>query len=183
MSAAGAIAPQLVLFGGPAGAGKSTLATAWCATRPLATHLQLDHVRELIVSGRADPQQAGPQQTEQFALAVRGCCALARVFLAGGYDVAIDDVLEPHAWDNVWLPALADLQPQIVIVLPSLAETLRRSRGRAKRVQEGHTRAQHAASLAWPADRRIDTSSLDVPASLDLVQALLERQSRNPGGG
>lgn len=47
----------LVLFGGPAGAGKSTPARAWCAAQARAVHIGLDRVREMIVGGRADPQQ------------------------------------------------------------------------------------------------------------------------------
>src|SRR5438132_6373942 len=66
----------LVLFGGPAGAGKSTLAAAWCATRQRAVHIELDEVRHLIVAGRADPQQPGELAAEQYDLAVAGCLAL-----------------------------------------------------------------------------------------------------------
>jgi adenylate kinase family enzyme len=55
----------MVLFTGPAGAGKSTLARAWCATRPRTVHVELDEVRHLIVSGLADPRVPGPLQAEQ----------------------------------------------------------------------------------------------------------------------
>lgn len=43
--------PMLLLVGGPAGAGKSTLARAWCAAPARAAHVQLDEVRHLIVAG------------------------------------------------------------------------------------------------------------------------------------
>jgi predicted kinase len=72
-------AAVLPLLGGPAGAGKSTLARAWCAARGRAAHVQLDEVRHLIVAGRADPQQPGPLQSEQYALSARATMALARV--------------------------------------------------------------------------------------------------------
>jgi adenylate kinase family enzyme len=55
----------MVMFAGPTGAGKSTLAKAWCATRPRAVHLELDEVRNLIVSGWADPQEPGPLQSRE----------------------------------------------------------------------------------------------------------------------
>jgi chloramphenicol 3-O-phosphotransferase len=168
---------RLVFVGGPAGAGKSTLARAWCATRERAVHLQLDHVRELIVAGRADPQQPGTLQGEQYAISVRACVAIARVFLRGGYDVAIDDVLEPAAFERDWRPALAALDWRLVIVLPSLTETLRRSAAREKRVQARHSRAQHAACAAWPAELRIDTSGLSVEASLALLELVLLRET------
>jgi hypothetical protein len=37
-------------------------------------------VRHLIVSGRADPQDAGELQSKQYALSVRVCVALVRAF-------------------------------------------------------------------------------------------------------
>jgi ribosomal protein S18 acetylase RimI-like enzyme len=33
---------RMIMFAGPAGAGKSSLARAWCATRPRAVHVELD---------------------------------------------------------------------------------------------------------------------------------------------
>jgi chloramphenicol 3-O-phosphotransferase len=161
----------LILFGGPAGAGKSTLARAWCATRPRAAHVELDGVRHLIVAGRADPQRPGPLQGEQYALSVRACCALARVFLDDGYDVAADVVLEPVAFERYWRPQLGGMDWRLVVILPSLEEVLRRSQARAKRVLEAHSRAQHAACTSWSPAHRVDTTELTVEQSLALVRA------------
>src|SRR5262245_53682712 len=97
---------RIVLVGGPAGAGKSTLARGWCASRPRAVHVELDAVRELIVGGLADPREPGDMQEEQYALSVAAALALARVFAASGYDVAIDDVLATEAFEREWRPRL-----------------------------------------------------------------------------
>jgi chloramphenicol 3-O-phosphotransferase len=161
----------LLLLGGPAGAGKSTLARAWCATRARAVHVQLDEIRHLIVAGRADPQQSGSLQSEQYTLSVRASLALTHTFIVGGYDVAVDDVLEPAAFKREWRPLLQELDWRVVIVLPELEEVLRRSRTREKRVLEAHTRAQHAACAAWPPGYRVDTTGLTVEQSLALVRA------------
>ena len=85
-----------MLFGGPAGAGKSTLARLWCSTRVRAVHVELDAVHELIVQGLAEPQEPGALQDEQYRTAVAAACDLARTFAEAGYDVAVDDVLEPE---------------------------------------------------------------------------------------
>jgi predicted kinase len=106
---AAAARPILLLVGGPAGAGKSTLARAWCATRDRAVHVELDKQRHLIVAGCADPQRPGTLQSEQYTLGVRACLALARTFLDASYDVAIDDVLEPPTFERNWRPLLAGL--------------------------------------------------------------------------
>ena len=156
----------LVLFGGPAGAGKSTFAAAWCATRERAVHLQLDDVRSLIVSGLADPQSNDGAVGPQYKLSVRACCRLAAVFLEASYDVAIDDVLEPSAFEEAWRPALGSMAFTAVIVLPSLDETLQRSRNREKHVREDLTRSQYEACEQWPEELRLDTTGLSVRESL-----------------
>jgi chloramphenicol 3-O-phosphotransferase len=128
------------------------------------------------VAGRAEPQQHGQFQAEQYALSVSACVNLARTFLAAGYDVAIDDVLTPDAFARDWQPLLEGLDWRVVIVLPTLVETLRRSRGRTKRVFEQHTVSQHRASEGWPASQRVDTTGLTVSQSLELARACLERR-------
>jgi predicted kinase len=159
----------VVLFGGPAGAGKSTLARAWCATRAQAAHIELDEIRHLIVSGRADPQEPGELQEAQYRLSVEATCALARAFATSGCDVAIDDVFEPAAFERYWRPQLDGLPWKLVVILPSLDETLARSAGREKRVREEHTRMQHARCATWDEGVRIDTTGVDVEQSLARV--------------
>lgn len=175
----------VVLFGGPAGAGKSTLAAAWCATRERAAHIQLDIVREMIVSGRADPQEPGTLQSEQYELSVRACCDLARSYAAAGFDVAVDDVLPPQAFEALWRPALDGLDWRVVVVTPRLDETLTRARSRGKRVAEAIIREQHEASLRWPDHIRVDTTGLGITESLALVETALEAGAArtHEGGG
>lgn len=145
----------VALFGGPAGAGKSTLAAAWCADRPRAVHVELDEIRSLVVSGLADPQQPeDPRQHEQYALSVAACCALARVWSGGGYDVAVGDALAPEAFERHWRPCLEGLDWRIVIVVPTLDETLARSRERAREAGSGAPLARAALRLAGVARRR-----------------------------
>jgi predicted kinase len=168
---------RVVLFGGPAGAGKSTLARAWCSTRTRAAHVELDEIRSLIVTGLADPQVAGELQSEQYEVAVAAACGLARSFVGAGYDVAVDDVLEPEPFARLWRAHLDELDWRVVIVLPSLEETLARSSGRPKRVLEDLTREQHRRSAKWPQGVRVDTTGLSIPASLKLVEEALSGQS------
>jgi predicted kinase len=160
----------VVLFGGPAGAGKSTLARAWCESRPRAVHIELDAVRSLIVGGFVDPQEPGAEQSRQYEAAVRACCALARSYIASGFDVALDDVLTPEAFEARWRRELVGLRWQVLIILPSLDEVLRRSRRREKRVEEDVIAEQHAMSLNWPAETCLDTTGLSIDESLALAR-------------
>ena len=167
------MAGKIVLIGGPAGAGKSTLAAAWCATRERAVHIELDGVRNRIVSGLADPQGGAPMVGEQYSLCVEVCAREAATFASAGYDVAIDDVLEPEAFETHWRPALLGIPYTLLILMPELDEVLVRARNREKRVPEEIIRAQFEASMAWPAELTMDTTGVSVEEALGF--ALRER--------
>jgi chloramphenicol 3-O-phosphotransferase len=168
----------VLLLGGPAGAGKSTLARAWCTTRARAVHVELDQVRSLIVQGLADPQVAGGAQEEQYRVSVRASCDLARSFALAGYDVAIDDVLQPDRFDTAWRPHLNGLDWRVAIVYPRLDATLARSRGRSKPVAEHHTIAQHTATSDWEESVMLDTTGLTVPESVAALTGLIDTPHR-----
>ena len=165
----------LVFFFGPAGAGKSTLAAAWCETRQYAVQIQLDEIRSLIVSGLADPQGDLPLVSEQYETAAEACCALARVFLAAGYDVAVDDVGSPGGFERDWRPHLHGIRWRLVVMRPDVETVLSRNQGRAKDVRPDIVRQQHVDAGAWPEAITVDTTGLSVPKSLQLVLGVLER--------
>jgi chloramphenicol 3-O-phosphotransferase len=169
------VSAQVLLLAGPAGAGKSTLARAWCHTPPVAAHVQLDSVRELLVQGLVDPRAVGQSgQAEQWRASVAATCALVRSFAESGIDVAVDDVLLPTDAEGVWLPLFTSLAMRLVVVLPSLDESLARGRRRDKHVPGHLVRAQYAGSARWPRQRHLDTTGQTVEES---VNALLERPS------
>jgi chloramphenicol 3-O-phosphotransferase len=130
----------------------------------------------LIVKGLADPQDPAPRQAEQYLTSVHATCALARTFAESGYDVVVDDVLDPESFDTAWRPCLDGLRWSVVIVRPTLEETVARSVSRAKRVQKRHTIAQHGRSSGWPKDALLDTTSLSVAESVEALSRFLHRQ-------
>jgi predicted kinase len=159
----------LLLIGGPAGAGKSTVSAAWCRTRQRAVRIDLDQIRDLIVAGRADPQVLTPLQAQQYHTSVKACVALAREFVADGYDVAVETVFEPDDFTRRWRPLLAGLPWHLVVLRPSLPVTLTRSRSRSKRVLEEHTRNQHADVGRWSGDVQLDTTELSVARTVEII--------------
>lgn len=166
---------MIALFGGAAGAGKTTVARGWCRTRPKAVHIELDAVRDLIIAGRVDPQSVSRGQARQYAESVRACCTLARSFAEDGYDVAVDDVLDPPSVAGIWKPALEGYDAGLVILHPALAVVLARASGRDKRVAEHHIRSQHAAMRLWPAELCVDSGKLSVEETVVSCSAVLER--------
>jgi chloramphenicol 3-O-phosphotransferase len=167
--------PIVLLLAGPAGAGKSTLARAWCHTRLVAAHVQLDTVRNLLVQGLVDPRAVGePGQAEQWQASVTATCALVRSFAESGIDVAVDDLMLPADAQDIWQPMLNGLSTHLVVVLPSLEEALARGRSRDKHVPEQLVTSQHDRSARWPRQRQLNTTGQTVGES---VNALLERMS------
>ena len=129
--------------------------------------IELDQVRASIVGGYVEPQATSEAQSKQYEDAVRACCALARSYLADGYDVTIDDTLYKEGYESVWLPALGEAEAAVIILLPDLATTLRRAGSRDKDVADSVIVAQHHAASRWPVAQRLDTSGLSVEQSLE----------------
>ncbi|HEU4760184.1 MAG TPA: AAA family ATPase [Dehalococcoidia bacterium] len=161
---------QLLLLTGPAGAGKSAVAEAWCRRRVKALHMQLDDIRLLVVSGYADPQEQGKAQSEQYDLAAVACLLVARHYVEHGYDVVIDDVFPPQLFQRLWRPRLDGLTWRVVVLQPSLEETLRRGQVRSKRVKQSIVVDQHAAMRLWPQEVIIDTTNLSPEEVVDTIE-------------
>ena len=89
--------PPLILTGGPA-VGKSVTARALAAGRPRCAFIDVDDVRQFVVTGAAAPWE-GEEGREQQRLGVTNACGLARNFLAMGIEVVVADVLTPETCD------------------------------------------------------------------------------------
>jgi len=116
--------------------------------------------------------QAG--QAEQWKASVDATCALVRSFATAEIDVAVDDVLLPTDAEDVWRPLLNGLATRLVVILPSLDETLARGCRRDEHVPAHLVRSQHDRSARWPRARRPDTTGQTVggPASRHQIEML-----------
>lgn len=83
----------LLLTGGPA-VGKSSTALALARLRSRVAVIDVDDVRQLVVSGAAAPWQ-GEEGRRQQRPGVQNACALASHFVKAGIEVVIADVLTP----------------------------------------------------------------------------------------
>ncbi|WP_158263729.1 AAA family ATPase [Deinococcus arcticus] len=84
------------VFSGSPGAGKTSVSRALLSRFPLGLHLPIDDLRELVVSGLAQPAlDHPPEAVRQFALARTAAAHHARLYAEAGFAVAIDDVLWP----------------------------------------------------------------------------------------
>jgi hypothetical protein len=83
----------LLLSGGPA-VGKSTCGRLLASGRERAAFIDVDDIRQLVVSGDAT-LWSGPEGERQLLLAARNAAALARNFSADGFDVVAADFVTP----------------------------------------------------------------------------------------
>lgn len=162
------VAP-LVLTGGPA-VGKSSTAGLLARSRPRAAVVDVDDVRQLIVSGGVAPWQ-GPEGRLQQRLGVENTCDLTQRFLAHGIEVAIADVLTPET-ARLYRRLLPDAV--VVHLQVSLAEAWRRAATRAIYLTEEEFEALHVADQTDPpaADHRLDVSGLTLDEQVDAVAQL-----------
>ncbi len=177
-----------VLLIGPAGAGKTTVARHWAATRPVPTaHISLDDVREWVRSGFADPQAGWNDHSEaQYRLARRTCGFAARNFLANGISCILDDAVFPDrpvvglgGWKRHVGPALLP-----VVLLPGLEIVLDRNAARSgnRRLSDEEVARIHGRMAGWYGSGLpiIDNSHLDVEATARALDEALARALASP---
>lgn len=167
------------VISGQLSAGKSTVAKALLGRFPLGYHIDVDGIREMVVSGLASPMEWTDETTRQFDLAMRGSAGLARVYADAGFAVAIEGGLEPASIEAA-LDEAGLLDRFIGVVLhPSLEVALDRNRSRTNKsfdtsVLEGAMReidAELQSEAERPGWLRLDTSSDSVDATVDRILA------------
>jgi hypothetical protein len=158
--------PALVLTGPPA-VGKSSTAHAVAATRLRCAVVDVDDIRQLVVSGHAAPWE-GAEGVRQQALGVRNACALAVGLLAEGIDVVLADVLTPRTAEiyRVLLPGCL-----VVRLTAPLSVTRRRAASRPAWLTPDELDALHAADAAAPpaVDVTLDVAGLTLRQQVDEV--------------
>jgi len=166
----------LVLTGPPA-VGKSTAARSLASARPRCAVVEVDDLRQLVVTGAAAPWE-GEAGARQRLLGVRNACALAANFLADDIDVVITDILTPAT-----AMLYSELLPGCLVLRLSapLSETQRRSGSRRRWLTAAQFVALHEHDSAHPpaAEVTIDVTDFDVTQQA----AAIERAWANAGVG
>ena len=84
----------LFVISGVSAAGKSTVARLLAERFGRGVCVHGDEIRAMVVSGRADMRpDAGREALRQLTLRYAGALAVAGVFLKGGFDVVVEDVI------------------------------------------------------------------------------------------
>lgn len=157
----------LVLTGGPA-VGKTVSARMIAAHRSRCAVIDVDDVRQLMISGGVPPWE-GVEGERQQRLGVANACALARNFLSAEVDVVIADVLTPTtlALYKSGLPTCF-----VVHLVVTHAEAIRRSGTRRAWLTTAEFDALHDADLRNPpsADLRLHVDDFDAETQAGAIE-------------
>jgi chloramphenicol 3-O-phosphotransferase len=120
-----------VISGVPA-AGKSTVARLLAQRFDRGVCVPGDEIRAMIVRGHAEMRpDASEEALRQLALRYAGALSVAEVFLGGGFDVVVEDVIiGPILPDFLSLVPVAEFH--LVFLDPDVAAVERRERERNK---------------------------------------------------
>ncbi len=180
---------RVVFFTGPTGAGKSTVAAAWAASRSIPT-AQVDHdqARFLLRSGYISrtAAHANPslreQADRQWLLAAAVCESIAATYIAWGCDIAVSAFRPAGHWKGCWAQ-LDRMDPLIIVLLPTVETLLARDAQRTGRSHTGEASVRRALMYDWEAWRKehrayvIDNSQLSVEHVVVLVEDEIGRRA------
>ncbi|GGJ84842.1 hypothetical protein GCM10008939_30920 [Deinococcus aquiradiocola] len=149
---------------------------------PFGLHLEIDALREQVVSGLAPPApDHPPEAVRQFRLAHHAAVQQARLYAREGFEVVIDDVLWPRGVQHL-VDGLHSLTVRRVFLAPGLDVALHRNATRTNKTYDTATLDPLIRSLhpSMPVDEYraegwtvLDTARLTAEQTVDALLATL----------
>ena len=159
------------LITGIPGAGKSTVSKGIARQLARSAHIEVDLVREMIVSGRLDPGQEPLAESDaQLELGAHNAALLAASLIDAGFTPIVDDVV---LWSQLtgYREVLSRWPIRLVVLIPPVEAALERDRGRVEKHVAGRfayldaeLRGQMQGLGLW-----LDTSGVSVGETVETI--------------
>ncbi len=170
---------KIILVTGAPASGKSTISHQLALCYPKSIHIQVDHLREMMVNGLQLPERPWPAEaTRQFQWGRSAAIAMARIYASQGVVAIIDDVCVPEGFASDYAELFSDPAVERVLLLPTASALLQRLQTRA-----GPFDHFIVPDVPWfysyltPMDKTgwhvIDSSDLNIEATLQEVRRAL----------
>jgi len=128
----GASQMKVLILTGSSGAGKNTVAVVLAEKLSRCAVIDVDIVRWMVLQPHKAPWD-GEEGKAQQKFGVRNTCLLTRSFVNAGFDVIILDVLTDET-ARLYKAELKEIEPKIVLLLPTFDEIKRRNAVRGRRL-------------------------------------------------
>lgn len=127
---------QIIILTGTPAAGKSTIARALLEHCALGIHIPVDDIRSWVLSGRTDTVAVADKTNKQLLLARQTAVATAQLYARNGFTVVVDDLIFPAECQLQYEVPLRDENVILVMLRPTLEETLARNAYRHKGLEQ-----------------------------------------------
>lgn len=170
---------SITLITGAPGSGKSTVAGLVAARFARCMVINVDQLREMMLSGKCTPGDVVPEEGHaQFRRARAAAVHMARINAAEGVDVIIDDVCFPPSFAGHYAELFAIPGARRILLLPSLEALLERMKRRAGPWDDiliEHAPALYDYLLPMPKDgwTVLDTSEWSIEDTIDRVASIV----------
>ena len=172
--------PPVYVITGQLSAGKSTVAAALLQRFEFGFHIDVDGIREMVISGLASPLEWNAETTRQFDLAIRASAAMARIYADAGFAVAIEGGMDAETVETALAEAGIVDRLVGVVLHPRLQVALERNRARTSKafdttILEGVMREIDAdLTNERPRERwqRLDNSDEPVEATVERILSI-----------
>lgn len=150
---------MILILTGPPASGKTTIGPLIAKQLERCAVVDVDLLRAMVVQPHVAPWHGAAGQA-QLELGAHNACALARNFRQEGFAVVILDVLTDTT-AQLYRSMLHDLEPAIVLLLPTLATALQRNQARGQWLTDDEVRLLYTWQQALTRyDHQIDNTDL-----------------------
>lgn len=165
---------MIYLISGLSGSGKSTISKKLAKKLKKSFYIEVDRIRELVISGYSSPFKWDKETSRQFELATLNTIALAKNAERYGFQVIIDDVVFMEQ-EKLYLQMLPEAKR--FWICPNLETIQKRNIEREKSIPSELVSKLYSHLSYRREDNnwiRLDTSNLSISKSVEAILHLIK---------